>query len=85
MVSPDKFSQYVDIGWENLQTTQSVTKLWKPEGNEQILVTENPHYDGLKHRRSVFFVDQSYFVIVDEAVGNAQGVVNLNYHCVKVL
>ena len=47
---------------------------------EQILVTENPHYDGLKHRRSVFFVDQSYFVIVDEAVGNAQGVVNLNYH-----
>ena len=46
----------------------------------QILVTENPHYDGLKHRRSVFFVDQSYFVIVDEAVGNAQGVVNLNYH-----
>lgn len=70
---------------KNLQTTQSVTKLWKPEGNEQILVTENPHYDGLKHRRSVFFVDQSYFVIVDEAVGNAQGVVNLNYHCVKVL
>lgn len=48
-------------------------------------MTENPHYDGLKHRRSVFFVDQSYFVIVDEAVGNAQGVVNLNYHCVKVL
>ena len=65
---------------KNLQTTQSVTKLWKPEGNEQILVTENPHYDGLKHRRSIFFVDQSYFVIVDEAVGNAQGVVNLNYH-----
>lgn len=42
---------------KNLQTTQSVTKLWQPEGNEQILVTENPHYEGLKHRRSVFFVD----------------------------
>lgn len=65
---------------KNLQTTQSVTKLWKPEGNEQILVTENPHYDGLKHRRSVFFVDQTYFVIVDEAVGDAKGTVNLNYH-----
>lgn len=63
-----------------LQTTESVTKLWKGEGNEQILVTENPHYDGLKHRRSVFFVDGTYFVIVDEAVGEAQGTVNLSYH-----
>lgn len=64
----------------NLQTTQSVTKLWQPEGNEQILVTENPHYDGLRHRRSVFFVDRTYFVIVDEAIGDATGTVNLNYH-----
>lgn len=65
---------------KNLQTTQSVTRLWKPEGNEQVLVTENPHYDGLRHRRSVFFVDHTYFVIVDEAIGNAQGTVNLNYN-----
>lgn len=65
---------------KNLQTTESVTKLWKSEGNEQVLVTENPHYDGLKHRRSVFFVDRTYFVIVDEAVGNAKGTVNLNYN-----
>ncbi|MFV0588686.1 heparin-sulfate lyase HepC [Bacteroides reticulotermitis] len=65
---------------KNLQTTESVTRLWQPEGNEQILVTENPHYEDLKHRRSVFFVDQAYFVIVDEAVGDAKGTVNLNYN-----
>lgn len=65
---------------KNLQTTESVTKFWKSEGNEQVLVTENPHYDGLKHRRSVFFVDRTYFVIVDEAVGDAKGTVNLNYN-----
>ena len=64
----------------NLETTQSVTGLWQPEGKEQILVTENPGYIGLKHRRTVFFVDQAYFVIVDEATGNARGTVNLNYH-----
>lgn len=63
----------------NLQTTQSVTRLWQPEGDVQMLVTENPHYDGLKHRRSVFFVDQTFFVLVDEAVGSATGTVNLNY------
>ena len=64
----------------NLETTQSVTGLWQPESKEQILVTENPGYKGLKHRRTVFLVDQAYFVIVDEATGNARGTVNLNYH-----
>ena len=65
---------------KNLETTQSVTKFWKPEGDVQILVTENPSYADLKHRRTVFFVDQKFFVIVDEAVGTATGTVNLNYH-----
>lgn len=65
---------------KNLETTESVTKQWQPEGDVQILVTENPHYKGLKHRRSVFFIDNSYFVIVDEAVGDATGTVNLNYN-----
>ena len=62
-----------------LETTESVTKLWKPEGDVQVLVTENPHYKDLTHRRTVFFVDGKYFVIVDEAVGKATGTVNLNY------
>lgn len=64
---------------QNLTTTESVTKLWKPEGDVQILVTENPSYENLKHRRSIFFVNQQYFVIVDEAVGDAIGNVNLHY------
>lgn len=64
----------------NLETTESVTRLWRPEGEEQVLVTENPSYKGLKHRRMVFFVNGTYFVIVDEAVGDARGTVNLNYH-----
>ena len=64
---------------KNLETTESVTKLWKPEGDVQILVTENPSYKSLKHRRSVFFVNRQYFVIVDEAIGNATGNVNLHY------
>lgn len=56
----------VTLNNKNLDQTESVTKLWQPEGNVQILVTENPSYKNLKHRRSVFFVDNSYFVIVDE-------------------
>ena len=63
----------------DLETTESRTLLWQPEGDVQILVTENPGYPGLTHRRSVFFVDGTYFVIVDEASGEAEGMVNLHY------
>lgn len=65
---------------KTLETTESVTLLWQPEGEVQTLVTENPSYQNLKHRRTVFFVDGTYYVIVDEAVGEATGTVNLNYH-----
>lgn len=64
---------------KTLETTESVTKLWQPEGSIQTLVTENPGYKDLKHRRSIFFVDNTYYVIVDEAVGNARGTINLHY------
>ena len=67
----------------NLEQQESVTKLWQPEGNVQILVTENPSYKNLKHRRSVFFVDNSYFVIVDEMVGSQKGSINLHYQMPK--
>jgi len=67
------------LGNKNLETTDSKTLLWQPEGSTQILVTENQSYRNLKHRRSIFFVDGAYFVIVDEAVGDARGSVNLHY------
>ncbi|WP_448778087.1 heparin-sulfate lyase HepC [Bacteroides congonensis] len=64
---------------KNLENQASVTRLWKPDAKTPVLVTENQSYRDLKHRRSVFFVDEKYFVIVDEAVGNAKGKVGLHY------
>lgn len=64
---------------KNIENTDSKTLLWKPEGDVQILVTENQSYEKLKHRRSIFFVDGQYFVIVDEAVGSAKGMIKLHY------
>ena len=64
---------------KDIENTDSKTLLWKPEGDVQILVTENQSYEKLKHRRSIFFVDGKYFVIVDEAVGTAKGMVKLHY------
>ena len=52
----------------------------KKDGYE-VLVTQNPSYSDLTHRRAVFFVDKKFFVIVDEGYGNANGVsVKLTFH-----
>ena len=67
------------LNGKNLENTDSKTLLWKPDGDVQILVTENQSYEKLKHRRSIFFVEGKYFVIVDEAVGSARGMVKLHY------
>jgi heparan-sulfate lyase len=64
---------------KNLETTDSKCLLWKTGDKTDILVVENPSYEGLKHRRSVFFVDKTYFVIVDEAIGNATGKVGIHF------
>ena len=64
---------------QNLTTTESKTRLWEGEGEIQKLVTENPSYPDLKHRRSVFFIKNKFFVIVDEAMGSALGNINLHF------
>jgi heparan-sulfate lyase len=53
--------------------------LWQPGENLDILVVENKSYENLAHRRSVFFVDKRYFIIVDEAIGTATGDVDIHF------
>ncbi len=68
---------------KDVDKVDSETLLWQPEGNVQTLVTEHPSYNGLIHRRSVFFVNGEYIVIVDEASGTKKGWVNLNWQMPK--
>lgn len=50
-------------------------------GNVQLLVTENQSYANLTHRRAVFFVEDKFFVLVDEGYGNGNSdKINLNFH-----
>ena len=53
--------------------------LWKPGDDLDMLVVENAGYEQLTHRRAVFFVDKRYFVIVDEALGDAAGDIGLHF------
>lgn len=63
----------------NLENTDSKCLLWETNSRLDKLVVENQSYSKLTHRRTVFFVDQTYFVIVDEAIGEATGDVAVHY------
>ncbi len=63
----------------NLDSTDSKCLYWKTSENLDVLAYENPSYKNLNHRRSVFFVDKEFFVIVDEAYGTAKGNVAVHY------
>ncbi|MBK8506270.1 MAG: alginate lyase family protein [Saprospiraceae bacterium] len=52
---------------------------WTPGDSLDVLVVENMSYENLIHRRAVFFIDKRYFVIVDEAHGNAVGDIGLHF------
>jgi heparan-sulfate lyase len=53
--------------------------LWKPGENLDVLVVENDSYPGLTHRRAVMFVEKKYFIIIDEASGEATGNIDLHF------
>ena len=54
-------------------------RLWKPGKRHDVLVVENAGYPGFIHRRAVMFVDKTFFVLVDEALGTAEGKALLHF------
>lgn len=64
----------------NLERTDSKLLLWKTDERQTTLVTENPAYDGLTHRRSFYFMNDGVLVIADQAYGTAQGVVGVHFN-----
>lgn len=73
-----KVHQTLTLNGENSQYAPRQL-LWKPGETEDILVVENQSYPELAHRRAVLFVDKEYFVIVDEAIGNGVGDVDIHF------
>lgn len=74
------FHNTVTLDGKDLENTSSKTLLWQPKGRVQKLVTENPSYPGLTHRRTITFIDGKRIVIKDELRGDATGKVALHLH-----
>lgn len=73
-----KVHQTLTLNSENTSYAPKLLK-WESTGNTDILVVENNSYQNLTHRRSVYFVDKRYFVIVDDAIGTATGDVDIHF------
>ena len=54
-------------------------RLWQPGDDLDTLVVENQSYPGLLHRRAVFFVHKRFFLLIDDAIGDATGDVRLHF------
>jgi len=53
--------------------------LWHTAANLTALVVENTSYESLTHRRTVWFVDHRFFVLLDEAISDAAGQFGLHF------
>lgn len=53
--------------------------LWHTSPAFDALVVENASYPTLRHRRSVWFVDRQFIVLLDEAIGSAKGKLALHF------
>lgn len=63
---------------ENMVITKAQQNKWETGKNLDILTYTNPSYPELNHQRTVLFIDQQYFVLIDKAIGKATG--NLGVH-----
>ena len=59
--------------------TDGRLRLWQSSPELDVLVVENQSYAELLHRRTVWFVDKKFYVILDEAIGEAPGELCLHW------
>ncbi|TCC88302.1 heparin-sulfate lyase HepC [Pedobacter hiemivivus] len=68
------------LDYKNITNAKGKSLAVVSNGQADIVATENQGYPYLKHRRYVFFVNKTFFVLVDEGIGAASGTVNLNFN-----
>lgn len=70
----------VTLDDRDLEKTDSKLLLWDATPELTMLVTENPSYEGLTHRRAMFFTGEGLLVIADQVSGPAAGNVGVHFN-----
>lgn len=73
-----KVHQTLTLDNKNMVITKAALEKWETGKNLDVLTYTNPSYPELNHQRSVLFINQKYFLIIDKASGKATG--NLGVH-----
>lgn len=73
-----KVHQTLTLDNQNMLITNAKLNKWQTGDKMDLLTATNPSYANLDHRRSMLFIDQKYFIIIDQAIGKATG--NLAVH-----
>lgn len=71
--------QTLTLNNQNMVITKASQQKWETGKNLDILTYTNPSYEHLNHQRTVLFLDQKYFVLIDRAIGTAQGKLGIHY------
>lgn len=74
-----KAHQTLTLDNKNMVITKAALEKWQTGKDLDLLSYSNPSYENLKHQRSVWFIDQSYFLIIDRAIGTATGNLGIHY------
>ncbi|WP_394803696.1 heparinase II/III family protein [Niabella hibiscisoli] len=64
---------------QNMVVTKAVQNKWQAGDYLDVLTYTNPSYNELNHQRSILFIDQQYFLIVDRAIGKATGTLSVHF------
>lgn len=71
--------QTLTLDNKNMDITKASLITWKPASILGILTYSNPSYSNLTHKRSMLFVDNRFFLLIDQAVGNAAGTLGIHF------
>ena len=74
-----KAHQTLTIDDQNIKNDAKVSR-WETNGNVQVLSYLNPSYKSLSHQRNFLFIDKTFFIIIDRAIGAATGNLGIHYN-----
>jgi len=74
-----RIHQTLTLNNENMLITKATLHKFSTSKDLDVLSYSNPSYKELEHRRSVLFIDQKYFLIIDNAIGSAKGKLDVHF------
>ncbi|MNL29732.1 Heparin-sulfate lyase precursor [compost metagenome] len=74
-----KAHQTLTLNDKNIENNARLMK-WETSDNLDILSYINPSYTDLQHQRTFLFIDKSYFIIIDRAIGQGIGKLDIRFN-----